>query len=220
MYSKRRAQDLKSQKLKWPKNVNEEKMELFDVFLNSIIGDRLLDESLALSEQETLYVKSFIGDSKRAYAEFARHVAQIIVDDDRKKFLNIIDALISSPAHNSTYIDLLDPIFITFEPRYSDIFKRSHLFCDCYEYKNGSVNEWYKNNDRIVYTEMPVFAEILEKYTKYMEADIVPYTIKEVLSKKKCTKKIKPHDKKEKLKQLYSCSLYYDMDTVYSSDSQ
>lgn len=185
-------------------------MESFEVFVNNIIGNNTSDPTL--TDKEIAYIASLKNDMTRIRIEFVRHVAQIVVDEDRTKFLTILDALIAiSPNFDESLVDFMEPIFIVFEPRVSDILNRSHLFC-CHKYKSGPVNEWStRNAEFIVPIELGLYQYIFKKFSKYMEIDVPEYSEKEVCSKKKCPKKIKQHDKKEQLRQFYSCILHLDV---------
>jgi hypothetical protein len=191
-------------------------MELFDVFLNNVVGNNPFNPTLTTAEK--IYVASFQNDKKRMYSEFVRHVSQVVVDEDRKKFLRILDVLIAtSPDFDPLLVDLLKPIFIVFEPRLTDILGQSHLFC-CHAYNSGQVNEWIMQNPLIIETEFPLYIYIFNKFGKYIDVDIPTYSEKEVYSKKKCTKKIKKiHDRKEQYKQFYSCIIHWKPDLLQSN---
>lgn len=189
-------------------------MDLFNVYINHILGEKnVMDPNL--TEEEKLYVESFKdleGNliKHRVYSELVRHVAQLVTDEDRNNMFSILDVLLSHALPMDTNIlDTLEPLFITFEPRLSEVLSRSHIFCNCYRYENGPVNTWANRNERILVTEVPVFRYILDTFGKYIEVDSEAYTYKEVYSRRKAPVRVRTQqDFHEMVKQLYSFILH------------
>ena len=184
-------------------------MDIFNAYLRTIIGGNSISDNI--TDEEKLYISSFYTDGEmdkeRVYTELNKVISYIVTRDEKSLFFDLLDTILSCPDIDYKIVDILEPLMISFRPRMSELLERSHLFCPCYEYKSGPVNNWRKIHDTVEH-ELEFWKYLIETYREYIEIDIDAYPQKNVLSKKKNVNKCKEHDRKEKLKQLYSCALY------------
>lgn len=186
-------------------------MELFNAYTRAILGGNT-NALVTPTFQEKLYISSFYTDAgeldkARVYTELNKLVSVIVGNDDKEMFLTLLDSVVACTMFGLDYkiVDLLEPLMIAFRPRLSELLERSHLFCPCYAYESGSVNTWRKYHETIEH-ELDFWRYFVETYREYIEFDVSPYTRKETVKRHPC--KLKDHDRKEKLKQFYSCIVY------------
>lgn len=184
-------------------------MEIFDVFVNNIIGQKTTIPP-DTSEFERLYILSFYNedgtlDKSRIYAEINRFIAQIVIDEEEEWFFSLMEALLACVGIDIDYkiVDMIEPLLIAFRPRLSELLSKSFLFCPSRMYQSGPVNKWAERNETVLH-ELEFWRYFLDLYQDYIEIDSDVYSSKEVTSKRRPLFKGKEHDMKEKLKQLYS----------------
>ena len=185
-------------------------MELFTAYTRGILGGNVNALANPTVEQQ-LYIGSFytdgVLDNARVYTELNKIVSTIVGNDDKEMFLTLIDSVVGCTMFGLDYkiVDLFEPMMIAFRPRLSELLEKSHLFCPCYAYESGPVNMWKRYHETIAH-ELEFWKYFIETYREYIEFDVSPYTQKDTV--KKHTIKQKEHDRKEKLKQFYSCIAY------------
>lgn len=185
-------------------------MDKFNIFIDYILTQRPTAKTLSNTEQA--YVTRLSNNPQDIQKEYVILLAHIIIDNDKDKFLRLIDVLIPQACECPIYqLDLLEPLFVVFRPTMSELLKRSHLFCDCEPYISGHVNRWKTDHNDIFDTEMYFYTYVHEKFNHLISIDTQKYDFKELISgRKPPSNEIKPHSIEEKLKQMYTVVYYYD----------
>ena len=182
-------------------------MELFNAYTRAILGGNK-NALAAPTFHEKLYISSFYIDDEldnaRVYTELNKLVSVIVGNDDKEMFMSLLDSVVACTMFGLDYkiVDMLEPLMIAFRPRLSELLGKSHLFCPCYVYESGPVNTWKKCHETIEH-ELEFWKYFVETYREYIEFDVSPYTRKE-----RHVLKRNDHDRKEKLKQFYTCIAY------------
>ena len=184
-------------------------MEIFDIFVNNIIGQKTIIPP-TMSDFEKRYVASFYQedgtlDKNRVYSEMNRFIAQMVVDEEEEWFFSLMESLLACVGIDIDYniVDMLGPLLVAFKPRLSELLTRSFMFCPNFTYQSGPVNKWAERNELVLH-ELEFWRYFLDLYGDYIEIDSDIYLRKEVVSKRQPIFKGKEHDTKEKVKQLYS----------------
>lgn len=186
------------------------KMNLFDTYLKAILGGNT-NAIRNPSYQERLYVSSFYSDGvldvDRKYAELNKIIAHIVTTDDKELFLQLLDSVVPLTLFGLDYkiVDMMEPLMIAFKPRLSELLEKSHIFCPCYEYLSDTIDKWKERHETIEH-EIEFWKYLIETFKEHIEIDVRPYSLKEFTKKHRHSSK--EHDRKEKLKQLYSVVVY------------
>lgn len=185
-------------------------MDLSNAYLRAILGGNR--NALANPTfEEQLYVSSFYTegelDRDRVYIELNKIISHIVTTDDKEMFFNLLDAIVAGTMFDMDYkiVDMIEPLMMAFRPRLSELLERSHLFCPCYAYRSGSVDQWNRLHETVEH-ELEFWKYFIETYREYIEFDVNPYTQKEA-AKRHCSR-TREHDRKEKMKQFYTCIAY------------
>jgi hypothetical protein len=187
-------------------------MDHFDTFLNNVLSQRQRSVTGELSDEENAYLTRLSSNSQDIQREYASILATIIVNNDKDSFFKLIDVLIPQACECPLYqLDLLEPLFIVFSPKMSELMKRSHLFCSCRKYVDGYVNHWKTDHNDVFDTEMFFYTYIHDRFNHLITIDTPKYDLKELTSKRKPSKPSKPHSEEEKLKQMYTIIYFYDV---------
>jgi len=144
-------------------------------------------------------------------------VSRCVLSKNKKAFLELLRVLLAKYAESdcTNYLNALEPLFITFSPRLSDVLSISHVFCEncCNLYTPCRVSDWIVNNPELFDSEIYFFEEVLERFGEDIVVDIVPYTTADILIKSlSCIdeQRVSTQHDGEKLKQLYSVILHHD----------
>jgi hypothetical protein len=184
-------------------------MDHYDTFIENILTERPTKSNLTPAEQA--YVQHLSSNPQEIQKEYATIIAHILINEDREKFFKLIDVLIPQASECPIYqLDLLEPLFVVFEPSLTELLKRSHLFCECRNYVNGYVNNWRVDHCDVFDTEMYFYGYIYHRFNHLINVDVPKYEMKELTSKRKPTKAAKPHSEEEKLKQMHTVVYFYD----------
>lgn len=126
----------------------------------------------------------------------------IITEHNESVFLQLLAACITK--NDTDYLNLLAPLFISFQPKLSSILKISHIFC-C-PYKPSKMEDWDKNNPELFETEIYFFKILFEKFHQDIVIDVPIYVIENIRENYELDQ-----SEEGKLKLLFSLIIYFDI---------
>lgn len=143
---------------------------MFDVFIYNLIG-REESYNKSLSSLENTYLQSFYIDGQlntlRCYEELNKFIAHIIVTENKPSFFKLLEVLIDKGyILDLNLLYILEPLFLLFKPRLSNILKLSKLF------KMPIVDPKLITNDDMLVEEINVIKLINLIYKQHIEEDV------------------------------------------------
>lgn len=188
------------------------KFFLRHVFLKRAQQPMKRTDIVVYSDSELAYLIKFKNESD-VRNEYVKYVAKAVLKD-RKESIEDLKQILESlmtMMNCDNYIDLLEPLFIEYEPKLSEILSISHVFCnDCNLYVPSSINSWIVNNREIFDSEILFYSYLLDRFQEYIKIDSPSYSHTALFSDAIDERRLSGQTDCEKLKQLYTVILYAD----------